>query len=267
MRPLLSSTQVAQLLHVSPATVKRWADAGLLPCERTVGGHRHFARAAVDKLLRRSDLATGLDVDRWIELLLHPGHGLSLDAALLTERSKLEGWFDVAEQLGPVLEALGRHWEQGRISVLEEHVASERLSRALGRAGANLPTRAGTPHAVLATLEGEAHTLGLSLVELCMRDWGWATLWAGRATLLSDLERLAFGGDIGAVALSASVCGDPLELAAAARRLGTACRAGRVGLVMGGRGAWPDPPPFGSVERSFRGLRTWMARLESGHLR
>jgi excisionase family DNA binding protein len=267
MSALLSTGQVAQLLHVSPATVKRWAAAGILTFECTAGGHRRFAPGKIDRLLRNPDLGTELGVDRWIELLLRPGPALSVDAALLAERSRVQGWFEVAELLGPVLEALGRRWERGELTILEEHVASERLSRALDRAAASLPMRAGSPRAVLATPEDEAHTLGLSLAELCMREWGWATIWAGRATPLSDLERLAADAGVEAVALSASVCSEPRTLEAAAQRLGKACRLGRVGLVMGGRGAWQDPPPFGSVERSFRGLRAWMARLESGHLR
>jgi excisionase family DNA binding protein len=267
MNALLTSSQVAQMLHVSPATVKRWADLRMLPVERTPGGHRRFSRSSIERFLGRGGQGASLDVSRWLEVLLGSSDGHLVDAALLTARSDLEGWFAVAEQLGPVLEALGRLWEEGRLSVLEEHVATARLARALDRVAATLPTRAGAPRAVLATLEGEAHTMGLSLVETCMREWGWATLWAGQGTPLSDLERLASEGSIGAVAVSASIGRGRGELAEAAARLGTACRAGRVGLVLGGRGAWPDPLPFGSVERSFRGLRSWMARLERGHLR
>src|SRR5438309_8245840 len=39
---VLSTRQVAHLLGVGEATVKRWADAGEIDCFRTPGGHRKF---------------------------------------------------------------------------------------------------------------------------------------------------------------------------------------------------------------------------------
>lgn len=49
-RPLRPG-EVAALLRVSPKTVGRWAEAGVLPVERTAGGHRRFRRADVDALV------------------------------------------------------------------------------------------------------------------------------------------------------------------------------------------------------------------------
>jgi excisionase family DNA binding protein len=43
----LRSAQVAAIFQVSPKTVARWAQQGLLPCQRTLGGHRRFAEAAI----------------------------------------------------------------------------------------------------------------------------------------------------------------------------------------------------------------------------
>src|SRR4051794_35510116 len=39
---IISTKGVAVALGVSEATVKRWADAGMLRCFRTRGGHRKF---------------------------------------------------------------------------------------------------------------------------------------------------------------------------------------------------------------------------------
>ena len=41
---------VADLLSVSPRTVARWADKGLIPCILTLGGHRRFRRSAVEEI-------------------------------------------------------------------------------------------------------------------------------------------------------------------------------------------------------------------------
>ena len=43
----LTPGQAAAILRVSPQTVSRWADAGLLPCVVTLGGHRRFERDVV----------------------------------------------------------------------------------------------------------------------------------------------------------------------------------------------------------------------------
>jgi excisionase family DNA binding protein len=38
----LRTAQVAELLQVSPKTVSRWAQEGMLPYIRTLGGHRRY---------------------------------------------------------------------------------------------------------------------------------------------------------------------------------------------------------------------------------
>ena len=39
---LLSPREVAKLFDVTPKTISRWNDAGILPGHRTAGGHRRF---------------------------------------------------------------------------------------------------------------------------------------------------------------------------------------------------------------------------------
>lgn len=48
----LKTAEVAELLHVSPKTVTRWAKDGKLPHSRTLGGHRRFPADAIDRLAR-----------------------------------------------------------------------------------------------------------------------------------------------------------------------------------------------------------------------
>ncbi len=43
----LTPSQAARILHVSPKTVDRWADQGLVPCIVTLGGHRRFSRDVI----------------------------------------------------------------------------------------------------------------------------------------------------------------------------------------------------------------------------
>lgn len=49
--PPLTTGQVARLFHVSSTTVQRWAERGLLPSFRTLGGQLRFHEHQVRALL------------------------------------------------------------------------------------------------------------------------------------------------------------------------------------------------------------------------
>ncbi len=51
-KEFLTPTQVANLLMVSPITVRQWAQKGLLEAQTTAGGHRRFTHAAVKRFAR-----------------------------------------------------------------------------------------------------------------------------------------------------------------------------------------------------------------------
>jgi excisionase family DNA binding protein len=46
----LHTAEVADLLHVSPKTVSRWAKEGQLPFLKTLGGHRRYPAAEIRQL-------------------------------------------------------------------------------------------------------------------------------------------------------------------------------------------------------------------------
>ena len=93
MDDLLSTREVARLAGVGPSAVKRWAERGSLRCVRTAGGHRRFARAAVETFLRaaaprrpvRARAMGRRDSSR-------PRDALGLEALLLPERARLGAW-------------------------------------------------------------------------------------------------------------------------------------------------------------------------------
>jgi excisionase family DNA binding protein len=45
---VFTSSQAAEYLGVSLATIRRWTDAGHISCYRTPGGQRRFSRAQLD---------------------------------------------------------------------------------------------------------------------------------------------------------------------------------------------------------------------------
>lgn len=57
----LSAGQAAAILGVSPKTVSRWADMGLLPCIVTLGGHRRFDRGVIHGAAEQMGLAAPPD--------------------------------------------------------------------------------------------------------------------------------------------------------------------------------------------------------------
>ena len=271
MKTELTTAEVATRLSVSRATVKRWADEGLLPCIKTVGRHRRFLAADVDRF-RQAQHAEGLATtahdaaDPLIEILLHGDSSYALEANLLTRRARLGSWWRVAETLGLTLEAIGVLWRRGELSIVEEHVASERLGRALARACEWLPTAPQAPRALLATAVGDEHTLGLSLVELCLRELGWVSWWAGRRTPLKALATAVAHPRqaVQLVAVSAStVSTDAADLAAQEAEIGRACRRTGVPLLLGGGGAWPVAPTYGVRLDSLATLVTFVRELDA----
>jgi excisionase family DNA binding protein len=51
--PYLLTSEVAEVLQVSPKTVTRWAKEGKLASRRTLGGHGRYARADIESLAER----------------------------------------------------------------------------------------------------------------------------------------------------------------------------------------------------------------------
>jgi excisionase family DNA binding protein len=61
--------EASEVLGVSPATIRRWSDAGKLRVFTTPGGHRRFSRSALERLLpadrsRRPAIAGGMTPSR-----------------------------------------------------------------------------------------------------------------------------------------------------------------------------------------------------------
>lgn len=83
---LMSRSEVAELFGVSPSTITRWADAGMLPVIKTLGGHRrydpeavmHLAQDFVKEQAKMEDLILG------VPTMYADHHVLNVRAALLS---------------------------------------------------------------------------------------------------------------------------------------------------------------------------------------
>jgi MerR family transcriptional regulator, light-induced transcriptional regulator len=246
-KDLLTSTDAAEFMGVGVSSIKRWADEGLLPCVRTAGGHRRFERAALLEHAERSQ-AVGLEkveTARWMATLASKGSLHEVTGALHLARHRHGSWWRVARELGEVLAEVGRQWADGLITILDEHAMTERLRRGLTMVTESMPSPPTAPVALLMTAEGEEHTMGLSLVELCAREAGWATRWAGSRTPFTELDRALSTDTPALLAVSASMFGHSEEaLRGQCEALEAIAERHGVMLALGGQGPWPAAPRF-----------------------
>jgi hypothetical protein len=116
---------------------------------------------------------------------------------------------------------------------------------------------------MLATVDGDEHTLGLSLVELGLRELGWQALWSGRHTPVTGLPHGLADQGVKLLAVSASRwSSDPMALSRRASELAEICRGAGVGLLLGGSGAWPEAPRYGFRIRSCQEIGPAIAQME-----
>jgi methanogenic corrinoid protein MtbC1 len=195
--------------------------------------------------------------ERWIEQLVSNPDPYSLKGELLAFRGELGSWCEVADELGTVLVAIGLHWRAGKITIEQEHIASACLSRALASCSDSIPLSNKAPTCVLVVPEQEQHTLGLSLLEPCLRELGWRTVWLGQNTPNDVLLSYISSQKPEVIAVSASSCShSKADLETLANTLGKASKPHNGALLMGGSGEWPDSPSYGSRLFSYREIHT-----------
>ena len=145
---------------------------------------------------------------------------------------------------------------------MEEHVASERPSRSLAAIMETMPSTEDEPVCLLACATGEMHTLGLSFLQLCLKEAGWRPLWIGASTPMDELYAVAASGEVQAIAVSASEhASDPGQLAEFATLIGAACEASGTALMLGGSGSWPEPSLYGTRFRAFTPFAEYIREL------
>jgi excisionase family DNA binding protein len=65
---LLTRSDVARLLGVSPTTVTRWAREGRLACQITLGGHHRFRSGLIEEIRTRMSHESSEDAKAGHEL-------------------------------------------------------------------------------------------------------------------------------------------------------------------------------------------------------
>ncbi|HEX8139706.1 MAG TPA: B12-binding domain-containing protein [Pyrinomonadaceae bacterium] len=210
----LTSREAARVLGVSEASVKRWADSGLLPVEKTAGGHRRFRPEDIAVMRRtgageeaqsllRSAARPGAQPAQVLELgpgreaelveetfrLLVDGSDEELSALFVNLHLHGQTVASLTDSfLCPAMRRVGDLWHSGELSVAQEHIATltvRRGLRALERA-MSLPEERGMI-ALCCSVEEDFHELPVRLATLTLEAGGFEVLDMGMSTPFSAL--------------------------------------------------------------------------------
>jgi methanogenic corrinoid protein MtbC1 len=162
------------------------------------------------------------------------------------------------ERVAPLVRAVGDGWAAGTLEVRHEHFFSERLGDLLRTLRLPFDERATGPIVVLATLPGEAHTLGLQMAALVLATAGGRLAYLGAQTPPTELVAVANDLRARAVGVSVSVATRGAATTSRLRRLRAALPR-HLDLVVGGEGA-PAPRRGITVLRDLADLDAWARR-------
>lgn len=206
--------ELSRRTGVSPELLRAWEQRyGLLRPSRSPGGFRLYSAEDEIRVRRTTGLiGEGLSAAEAARVAggASSGDGVPASAGLEVFaddlRQALEAYdsttahlvldrlfstfstgFVITEVLIPYLRDLGERWADGKVTVAQEHFASQFLrGRMLALAG---DWGAGGPSsALLACLPGEAHDLGLILFGILLARRGWRVTFLGADTPFDTLE-------------------------------------------------------------------------------
>jgi excisionase family DNA binding protein len=211
-----NSEEAARILGVNVSTIKRWTDEGKLSCIKTAGGHRKFLMEHLsaflgehkDKTEKVNLFPIESETDLRISYHILKGDFSYLDNYILKQaltaniervQQVLNGLYLAQYQLHqiydrlltPVLHEIGQMWADGKISIAEEHIASQVIRDAAIRLQGiiRLPRRK-IGKALLLNFSDEWHSLALKMVEHVLEVRGFRVFFSGQNTPLLKIENV-----------------------------------------------------------------------------
>jgi len=258
-RKFLTTSEAAAMLKISVATLKRWAQAGLVASERTEGGHRRFSRATLEVLAAPPSTgptpAAGL-----ADELLRAGTVAELAGLAVRGRREAGSWPAFGDALRPAIIELHRRRQAGAITAVQWLATLERLRVALGGLADPTTPAAGRPSLLVATTPGDRLQHGAALAELVAAEAGWQPRLAGPATaheLAMELVRERAAG----ILVNASADADPAFLARLVRELAEVGQRNATPIALAGLGSWPETASGVVRLQAFAELRAWLDGL------
>ncbi len=189
--------------------IKRLLDSGMRPV-KVVGLSMEELKCLLERLPQNQ--AVPSDELLMLFKLIKANQANPLRLAL--SRSMLQqGLGDfLSKTLTPLNHLVGEAWMRGEIRIFEEHLYSQQVTTVLSAVIATLRDSNGSPRVLLTTLPGEAHALGLSMVEATLSLSGAHCIMLGVQTPISEIVLAANTQQVDLVALSFSAAMTPAQI-------------------------------------------------------
>lgn len=211
-----NSIEAAKVLGVNVSTIKRWTDEGKLKCIKSAGGHRKFLISHLadflenhkEKMSKASLFPAESKTDLKVSYYIMKGDFEFLKEhvrkqALLGKRDLVQntlnglylGQYPLYEiydrLLTPVLHQIGEMWYQGKLSIVEEHIASQTIRDTITRLQGiiRIPAKK-TGKAFCLNLSYELHDIALKMTDHILEARGYKTFYSGQTTPILKLEHL-----------------------------------------------------------------------------
>jgi len=258
----LNSEEAAKVLGVNVSSIKRWTDEGKLACIRTIGGHRKFQMDHLSNFLtnnkKKASKVNVFEIENRRDLELNyqifKGNFKYLQSYLTTQALKnhrdevqqiLTGLFlgqyplhqIYDEVLTPVLHGIGKRWMESKLTVTEEHFASQIIRDAIIRLqGIISVPRKKIGKVICLNLSSELHDIALKMVQNILEIRGFKTYYSGQQTPFMDVEQILTKIKPDRLYISSTVITDLIEDQKEVNTLYDICEKNSVQIYLGGIG-------------------------------
>lgn len=211
-----NSEEAARILNVNVSSIKRWTEDGTLECVKTAGGHRKFTMQHLAKFLERHKTKTvranlfPIESDADLEIntrILKADFEFLID--YVSEQSRMcnrdrvlrvfNGLYlaqhplhEIYDRLvAPVLQKNGNLWEQGEISIIEEHFSTQTIRDCLIRLQGIIQVpleKIGTAFCLI--MSQELHDIAIKMVDHILELKGYKILFSGQMTPSMKIEKI-----------------------------------------------------------------------------
>ncbi|MGB7326636.1 MAG: helix-turn-helix domain-containing protein [Rubripirellula sp.] len=257
-QPHFSPRQLANALHASESSVKRWCDQGAIPTIRTVGGHRRITLDGLQHFLQTSNQtllapeALGLAKFETIEPVSVPGNAdpdqqtfrdslAKGDEAACRRvlRSRLaagEAFGQTADYfITDAMHGFGEAWQCNELDAYQERRGCDICIRLINELRSELPRLPATaPIAIGGTPPNDPYQLPTALIELSLREIGWNATSLGSNLPIDSLLQAVRDCSPQMVWLSVSAIEDRVSFVSQEHRLAEGL-GDDVSLLIGGR--------------------------------
>ncbi len=259
---VLNSEEAARVLGVNVSSIKRWTDEGKLSCIRTAGGHRKFQMTHLAEFLKKNNKKTSklnifsIENSQDLEINYHILKGdfnylqsFLIKKALQANRDDVQNvltglhlgqypLYQIYDELiTPTLHEIGDRWMNNKLSVTEEHIASQIIRDAIIRLqGIIKVPRKKTRTAICLNLSLELHDIALKMVQNILEVRGFKTYFSGQKTPYLDLEQMLKKIKPDRLYISSTINEDTLMAEQEIHSIFDICQKSRTKVFLGGSG-------------------------------